>query len=156
VAFRNWANAHSLYGEFEDLDAATVEDVQAFLKTYYLPNNAVLLLIGGVTTDEGFALSERYFGAIPSGPTIDSPDISEPEQSEERYGCVEEKFGNLPAIAIGYPLPQRSTKSWYAIALLDQVLHDGKAGKLNRELVLERQIAIDAGGGIDDLFGCNG
>jgi len=156
VAYRNWANAHSLYGDFEDLDAATVEDVQAFFKTYYVPNNAVVLIIGNVTADEGFALSEKYFGDIPSGPTLALPDTSEPEQEEERYARIDEKFGDLPAIAVGYSLPKRSTQPWYAIALLDQVLHGGKGGRINRELVFEKQIAVDAGGGIDDFFGYNG
>lgn len=156
VAYRNWANAHSLYGDFEDLDAATVEEVQAFFNTYYVPNNAVLLIIGNVTPDEAFALAERHFGDIPSGPPVRFPDISEPEQAEERCGCISEQFGDLLAIAIGYGLPRRCAEAWYAMALLDQVLHHGKAGRINRELVLERQMAVDASGGIDDLFGYNG
>lgn len=156
VAFRNWANAHSLYGDFDDLDAATVEDVQAFFKTYYVPNNAALLIIGDVKPDEAFSLSQRHFGDIPSGAPIKFPDTREPEQAEERCGCIKEQFGALPAIAVGYSMPERCTRPWYAMALLDQVLHGGKTGRINQELMFEKQIAVDAGGGIDDLFGYNG
>jgi predicted Zn-dependent peptidase len=156
VAFRNWANAHNFYGDFADLDAAHLGDVQAFFKTYYVPNNAVLLLLGDVKPSEGMALAERHFGSVPAGATPQFADSSEPEQNEERRGNVREKFGTLPAIAIGYLMPKRRTADWCAMALLDQALHGGRAGRIHRELVLEKQIAVEVDGGVDDLFGYNG
>src|SRR6266852_6193093 len=156
VAYRNWANAHNFYGDFADLDAADLADVQAFFKTYYVPNNAVLLILGDVKAEEGIALAKQYFGDIPAGAPPPFADPSEPEQAEERRGNVEEKFGTLPAMAIGYVMPQRRTADWCAMALLDQALQGGRAGRMHRELVLEKQIAVEAGGGIDDLFGYNG
>ncbi len=156
VAFRNWANAHNFYGDFADLDAAHLGDVQAFFKTYYVPNNAVLLILGDVKPGEGIALAEKHFGHIPAGMAPAFADPREPEQTEERRGHVEEKFGTLPAMAIGYLMPTRRTPDWYAMALLDQALHGGRAGRIYRELVLEKQIAVEADGGIDDLFGYNG
>jgi zinc protease len=156
VAFRNWANAHNFYGDFADLDAASLADVQAFFKTYYLPNNAVLLILGDVKPEEGFSLAEKYFGDIPRGPEPSFADPNEPAQAEERRGHVEEKFGTLPAIAIGYVLPRRRSAEWCAMALLDQALHGGRAGRIHRDLVLEKQIAVEADGGVDDIFGYNG
>lgn len=156
VAFRNWANAHSLYGDFDDLDAAELSDVEAFFKTYYLPNNAVLVMLGDVDAQEGMALSMKYFGDIPAGPSPHSPDTKEPAQTEERCGFMEEKFARLPAIAIGYAMPKRRTSDWHAMALLDHLLHRGKAARVKQGLVLEKQIAMDVFGGIDDLFGYEG
>jgi len=156
VAFRNWANAHNFYGDFVDLDAATLVDVQKFFRTYYVPNNAVLLLLGDIKPEEGAALAEKYFADIPKGATPPFADPAEPPQKEERRGHVEEKFGTLPAMAIGYLMPQRKTPEWYAMALLDQALHGGRAGRIYRELVLEKQVAVEADGGIDDIFGYNG
>ncbi len=156
VAFRNWANAHNFYGDFADLDAASLADVQRFFRTYYIPNNAVLLLLGDVNPQEGLALAEKYFGSIPVGATPPFADPSEPLQTEERRGYVEEKFGTLPAMAIGYVLPKRRTPEWYAMVLLDQALHGGRAGRIYRELVLEKQIAVEADGGVDDVFGYDG
>jgi predicted Zn-dependent peptidase len=156
VAFRNWANAHNFYGDFVDLDAATLVDVQKFFRTYYVPNNAVLLLLGDIKPEEGAALAEKYFADIPKGATPPFADPAEPPQKEERRGHVEEKFGTLPAMAIGYVMPQRKTPEWYAMALLDQALHGGRAGRIHRELVLEKQLAVEADGGIDDIFGYNG
>jgi zinc protease len=156
IAFRNWANAHNFYGDFADLDAADLSDVQAFFKTYYVPNNAVLLILGDVKADEGLALATKYFADIPAGPPPPFADPSEPAQTEERRGEVEEKFGTLPAMAIGYTVPPRRTAEWYAMALLDQALHGGRAGRAYRDLVLEKQIAVEVDGGIDDIFGYNG
>jgi len=156
VAFRNWANSHNFYGDFADLDAASLVDVQSFFKTYYVPNNAVLLILGDVKPGEGIALAKKYFGHIPAGPPPPFADPTEPEQTEERRGHVEEKFGTLPAMAIGYPIPARRTRDWCAMTLLDMALHGGRAGRLHRELVLEKQIAVEADGGIDDIFGYNG
>jgi len=160
VAYRNWPNAHNFYGDFADLDAATLEDVRAFFRMYYAPNNAVLLMLGDVEPAEGFALAKRHFADISAGAPPCFADASEPEQTEERRGFVEEKFGTLPAVAIGYRAPRRRTVDWHAMALLDQALHGGRAGRIYRELVLDKQIAVDAEGGIHypmgDIFDYNG
>jgi len=160
VANRNWANAHNFYGDFSDLDAATLADVQVFFQTYYAPNNAVLLMLGDVDPQEGFVLARRYFEGIPPNANIPRADVSEPPQTEERRATVEEKFGTLPALAIGYHAPRRRTPEWHAAAMLDQVLHGGRAGRIFRTLVLEKQLAVDTEGGIHypmgDVFDYNG
>jgi len=156
IAFRNWANAHNFYGDFADLDAASLVDVQTFFRTYYVPNNAVLLILGDVNSADGFALAEKHFAHVSAGAPPKFADPTEPAQSEERRGDVVEKFGTLPAMAIGYVMPQRRTPDWFAMALLDQALHGGRAGRIYRDLVLEKQLAVEADGGIDDIFGYNG
>jgi zinc protease len=160
VAFRNWPNAHNFYGDFADLDAANLEDVRTFFHTYYAPNNAVLLILGDVEPSESFHLAKRYFENIPAGPLPPRVDASEPPQTEERRGEVLEKFGPLPAMAIGYRAPARGTPDWYAAGILDRALHGGRAGRVYRHLVLERQIALEVSGGINyssgDLFDYNG
>jgi len=160
VANRNWANAHNFYGDFSDLDAATLDDVQAFFRTYYVPNNAVLLLLGDVKPADGFALAQKHFGGIQPNTKLPQADTSEPPQTEERRANVEEKFGTLPALAIGYHAPKRRTPEWHALAILDQALHGGRAGRIYRQLVLEKQVAVDTEGGIHyplgDVFDYNG
>ena len=160
VAYRNWPNAHNFYGDFADLDAATLDDVQAFFRTYYSPPNAVLLMLGDVKAEEGFALARRHFGDIAATGLPPAADVSEPPQTEERRGMVEEKFGTLPAMAIGYHAPARRTPDWHAAAMLDQALHGGRAGRIYRGMVLEKQIAVDTEGGIHypmgDVFDYNG
>ena len=155
VAFRNWSNAHNFYGDFADLDAATLADVRKFFHTYYAPNNAVLLMLGDFEPSEGFTYAKRYFETIPPQPLLPHADVSEMPQTEERKGEVEEKLGPLPAIAIGYTLPARGTADWFAAAILDRVLHGGRAGRVYRKLVLEEQIAVDVDGSAD-VFDTNG
>jgi zinc protease len=148
VAFRNWPNAHNFYGDFSDLDAATLEDVRAFFRTYYSPNNAVLLALGDVEPNEVLRLAKRYFEDIPAPPRPPKADTSEAPQTEERRGEVEEKFGQLPALAIGYHMPDRRSPDWFAAGILDLALHGGRAGRVYRTMVLEKQIAVDTAGGI--------
>src|SRR6185295_10576315 len=83
-AFDKWENAHDGYGSFEDLDAATLHDVQAFYQTYYGPNNAVMALVGDVTPAEVFAKVEKYFDALPSRPVPPPADVSEGLNTAER------------------------------------------------------------------------
>ncbi len=155
VAFRNWPNAHNFYGDFADLDAATLADVRDFFRTYYAPNNAVLLMLGDLDPAEAFALARRHFTNIPAYALPPRADVTEPAQTEERRGEVEEKLGPLPAIAIGYTLPPRGTPDWYTVAILERILHGGRAGRVYRRLVLEKQIAVDADGSAD-IFDANG
>jgi predicted Zn-dependent peptidase len=160
IANRNWANAHNFYGDFSDLDAATLADVQNFFRTYYAPNNAVLLVLGDVSPDDAFRLARRYFEDIPAGAAPPPVDSSEPPQTAERRGVVEEKFGSVPALAVGYHAPPRHTPDWHALAMVDHALHGGRAGRVHRSLVLEKQIAVETSGGIHypmgDLFDYNG
>src|SRR5271156_1758333 len=149
VAFRNWPNAHNFYGDFADLDAATLTDVQHFFHTYYAPNNAVLLMVGDLDPAESFAFAKRYFEDIPTHPLPPVADVSEPPQTEERRGEVPEQFGPLPAIAIGYTFPPRDNPDWYAAAILDRALHGGRVGRIYRRLVLEKEIAVETDGGAD-------
>ncbi|MFZ0336045.1 MAG: pitrilysin family protein [Candidatus Acidiferrales bacterium] len=153
VAFRNWPNAHNFYGDFADLDAASLADVRAFFHTYYAPNNAVLVIVGDVDPKESFAFARRYFDNIPRQSALPVADIAEAPQREERRGEVEEKFAQIPALAIGYHAPQRHDPDLYAVAVLDRILHGGRAGRVYRNLVLEKQIALDTGGGINDSSG---
>lgn len=147
VAYRNWPNAHNFYGDFADLDAASLADVRAFFNTYYSPNNAVLVMVGDVDPRAGFSLAHRFFDDIPRQPHLPACDVSEPPQREERRGEVEEKFGQIPAMAIGYGAPQPHDHDWPAFVILDNILHGGRAGRVYHSLVLEKQIALDAGGG---------
>ncbi len=155
VAFRNWQNAHNFYGDFADLDAASLEDVQRFFHTYYAPNNAVLLMVGDLEPAGAFEMARRYFENIPANPKTPRTDVTEKSQTEERRGEVEEKFGPLPAIAVGYTLPERGSPERNAAGIVDRVLHGGRAGRIFRRLVLEKQIAVEADGHAE-IFDTNG
>src|SRR5689334_5657168 len=77
----NWHNAHNFYGDLKELEAATLQDVQQFFKTFYAPNNAVLVVAGDATAADVKRLAEKYFGSIPSQPQPKPVDLSEPPQT---------------------------------------------------------------------------
>src|SRR5205085_4082627 len=80
----NWFNAHNFYGDLKDLDAATLEDVQKFFKTYYAPNNAVLVVGGDFEPSQALAWVKQYFGDIPRAELPPRPDVTEPRQEQEK------------------------------------------------------------------------
>lgn len=131
-------------GSMEDLGAATLEDVKDFFRTWYVPNNAVLTLVGDFVPAEAKELIERYFGAIPRGADV-------PRSSPERKPWHTEKRGSitspvqLPRVYRLYHLPRFGDPEWVAADLLAYVLSVGRASRLDRALVYEKQIAQDVG-----------
>ncbi len=142
LAFRNWSNSHSLIGSFEDLEAATVEDVARFFKTYYAPNNAVLVLAGDLDTAEAKKLVGTYFGDIPPQPPPKHPDLSEPATIEARSATYADPHAQVPAVVIGYPGPPRRSADYYALAMLDVLLTGGESSRFQQNLVKGKQSVV--------------
>jgi predicted Zn-dependent peptidase len=151
----NWYNAHNFYGDLHDLEAATIDDVKKFFDTYYAPNNAVLVVTGDATVDEVMKLAEKYFGSIPQRPLPPRPDISEPPQTAEKTYVEKDKLARTPAVAFGYHLPDRMTKDFFALTLLDPLLVSDESAKLYQALVKENQIASAVSGGFNYGLGNN-
>ena len=149
----NWYNAHNFYGDLKDLDAATLEDVSGFFKTFYAPNNAVLVVVGDFDPAQTKAWIEKYFARIPSAQLPAKADISEPKQEKEKRATKEDKLATRPAIAIGYHAPPRNTPEYYAMGLLDQVLVQGKDSRLYQALVQQNGLTGDVEGGINSGLG---
>ncbi|MBW8861427.1 MAG: insulinase family protein [Acidobacteria bacterium] len=151
----NWYNAHNFYGDLSDLQAATLDDVKQFFDTYYAPGNAVLVVSGDTTADEVMKLAEKHFGAIPSRPAPPRPDIKEPAQTAEKSFTEGDKLARTPAVAFGYHLPDRMTKDFFALSLLDPLLVSDESAKLYQALVKENQIASNVTGGFNYGLGNN-
>ncbi|MEX1173162.1 MAG: pitrilysin family protein [Chloroflexota bacterium] len=135
---------HSTIGSMEDLDAASVEDVKAFFRTWYAPNNAVLSIVGDVDTTDVRRKVERYFGAIPANPDIPSlPDLSlPPTLGGERRETVFDKVP-LPRIYVGFRAPVFGDPRLDALDVAGQILAGGKGSRLHRRLVRDERIAQD-------------
>jgi len=142
LAFQNWQNSHSIIGSFEDLDAATVDDVAKFFKTYYAPNNAVLVIVGDIQIPETKKLVETYFGDIPSQPQPKHPDLTEPPQPEPRSDVVRDPHAKVPAVIIGYPGPTRRSPDYYALGMADVLFTGGESSRFQQNLVKGRQSVI--------------
>jgi predicted Zn-dependent peptidase len=148
-AFDTYPNAHNFYGDFKDLDAAKIGDVEKFYNQYYSPNNAVLAIAGDVNADELFAKIERYFGSIASRPTPPSPKLDEAAQTAERSGVEQDKLAKVPALAVGYRMPPRTSRDAIVAAVTGELLHNGQASRLFQYLVKEKQVAISVDGGVN-------
>ena len=151
----NWYNAHNFYGDLSDLQAANAEDVKKFFDTYYAPNNAVLVVAGDTTPDEVMKLAEKHFGAIPSRPLPPRPDIAEPPQTAEKTFTESDKLARTPALAFGYHLPERMTREFFALTLLDPLLVSDESAKLYQALIKENQVASNVSGGFNYGLGNN-
>jgi zinc protease len=151
----NWYNAHNFYGDLSDLQAATLDDVKQFFDTYYAPNNAVLVVTGDATVDDVMKLAEKHFGAIPQRQLPARPDIKEPAQTAEKSFNESDKLARTPAVAFGYHLPERMTKDFFALSLLDPLLVSDESAKMYQALVKENQIASNVSGGFNYALGNN-
>lgn len=147
----NWYNAHNFYGDLKDLDAANLQDVTDFFKTFYSPNNAAISVVGDFNSSEVKKWIEKYFGEIPSVELPEKPDISEPRQEEEKLFVKDDALANKPAIALAYHMPERNTPEYYAMGLLDQILVQGDNALLHQELVKEKGYTSGVNGGINFL-----
>src|ERR1700682_2301301 len=98
LVYDNFANKHDTIGSMEDLNAATVKDVQDSFRIYYAPNNALLTLVGNFEPQEALAKIKKYFGDIPTQPAPPVPDLSEPKPTGERRKTIEDAFAQTPRL----------------------------------------------------------
>jgi zinc protease len=147
TAYDNFAYKHSVIGSMEDLNAATVGDVASFFKTYYAPDNAVLVLVGDFTSEEALAKVRKYFESISSQAPPPAPDMTEAEQKGERRKTLEDAFAQMPRIDILYKIPPGNTLDFYALDMLADILAGGQSSRLYQKLVKESELAVSAGGG---------
>ena len=130
----------SVIGSMEDLDAASLEDVQDWFKTYYGPNNAVLALAGDIDLETAKEKVKKYFGDIPAGPPLIKPDIWIAKRSEEKRDVM---YDNVPQARIykSWNVPPRDTEAAAHFDLASSILVGGKNSPLYKELVYEKQVA---------------
>ena len=156
MVYKNFANSHSTIGSMEDLDDATVEDVQEFFRIYYAPNNAVLVISGSFENEKTKELVEKYFGTIPSQPLPQAINVDEPEEVAENYKEYEDALAPLPAFLIGWKTPPRRTPEFYALYLAGKLLYDGESSRLYQKLVKGEETVLQLFGFTDERRGPSG
>lgn len=148
-AFDRYPNAHNFYGDFHDLDAASLADVERFFREYYAPNNAILTVVGDVTPEEVFEKAEKYFGGIARRRVPPRPDVSEGLQTAPRNFTQTDHLARVPALAIGYRMPPHGSPDAMAGAVTGELLLNGQASRLYQALVKEKKVALDVAGGMN-------
>jgi zinc protease len=153
MVFCNFANSHSTIGSNEDLNAANLEDVAEFFRIYYAPNNAVLCVSGSFEIDEAKLLIEKYFATIPSQPKPAQVDVGEPVEVALKNKTWEDKLAPLPAFLIGWKVPPRRTKDFYALYLAGKLLYEGESSRLYQKLVKGEESVLQLFGFTDERRG---
>jgi predicted Zn-dependent peptidase len=150
-ANQNWYNAHNFYGDLQHIDAATLEEARAFFNTYYVPGNAVLVVAGDFDAAQTKGWITQSFAGIASRPVPALPDISEPKQTAEKRATQIDNLAPRPALAFGYHVPPRWTPEYFAFGMIDEIMLQGEASRLHRDLVQKRGYTDDISGGINLL-----
>ncbi|MFQ3610624.1 MAG: pitrilysin family protein [Fimbriimonadales bacterium] len=148
IAYDNFANQHSIIGSMEDLDNATLEDVQAFFRTYYAPNNAVLVIAGDYDPRRALPEVRRLFADIPAQPAPEPVDLTEPDRDERREQ-FHDPLATVPAVAITWKIPPRNTVENDALQIAGDILLGGRASRLYQRMVKQEQIAVSVSGGAE-------
>jgi zinc protease len=128
-------------GSMEDLDAATVEDVKNFFRKWYAPSNATLTIVGDFDSAKTKALVEKYFGSLPTASKPEKPQVAPVKLTGETVIRHDETVATLPMLTLAWHSPEYLTEGDATADMLSTVLATGKASRLYRRLVLEKQIA---------------
>lgn len=133
-----------LIGYIKDLDAATLEDFQAFYNKWYMPNNAVLVVAGNFDKKEAKSLIDGYFSSIPAKQKPKREKITEPERTEEKRVVEYDSNIQLPLVGLAYKTPSFKERDAKILDVISTVLSDGKSSRLYKKLVDDKKMALQA------------
>jgi zinc protease len=145
-AFTTHPYKHATIGSMEDLEAASVDDVRDFYQTYYVPENATLVIVGDFESALARQLVTQYFGRVPKAARPVPRDIPrEPPQTAEKTVTVETPWP-LPAVVVAHHITYDGHPDSYPLHIASKVLSDGQSSRIYRKLVYEKQLAVAAFG----------
>ena len=144
-----WSYGHPVIGYWEDLEACTYDEVVAFHRRFYRPNNAVLAVAGDFDEAETLDVIERYYGDIPSGPRPPAPQVEEPRRAGDVHRVVEDGLARLPALFLNHQAPGFGHEDFFAWEVLETALLRGPSSRAYRRFVVEEQLAVQVSGGFD-------
>ncbi len=137
---------HQPIGSMADLEAASVEDVRDFYRTFYVPSNATLTIVGDFDAVQAAQLVERYFGRIPKPARAVPRDIpAEPPMQRERRVSLEEGWP-LPVVVVAHHITYDGHPDSYPLHMASKILSDGQSSRIYRKLVYDSGVALAAGG----------
>jgi zinc protease len=149
LLYPDFAHGHSVLGREEDVFRLDVEDARAFYETYYVPNNAVLVVVGNINFTKTKEMVERYFETIPSGKKLPLFLPPRPPEKEEVVQSFVEPLAPAPAFHLGYRIAPPFSRDYYALAILDFLLFKGKSSRLQKKLVKKEGVALYLTGGLE-------
>ena len=143
--FKNHPYKDPNIGYMEDLDAATLEDVIAYNKKYYVPNNAVLVVAGDINIGDTKKMIQDYFAPIPKGATVTrNYPLEDPITNEVETVAYDANI-QIPAAIVAYRTPGFKNRDAYVLEMISSYLSDGKSSKLYKKMVDEQKQALQIG-----------
>jgi zinc protease len=137
---------HATIGSMQDLEAASVDDVRDFYRTYYVPANATLVLVGDFDTVQALQMVSNYLGRVPKADKPVPRDIpQEPPQTKEKRVTLQQPWP-LPAVVVAYHVTRDGNADSYPLHIAAKVLSDGQTSRIYKKLVYEKQLAVAAFG----------
>jgi zinc protease len=146
LAFKAHPYRWPVIGWMSDILRINRAELRAFYDTYYVPNNAILVIAGDVRAADALALVRRHFGPIPRGPAPPAVTAVEPPQIDERRLVVRKEGARLPIVNIAWHVPNYASPDAAALELLSTVLSAGRSSRLYRRLVYDERMVLSAGG----------
>jgi len=145
-AFTTHPYKHPTIGSMKDLEAASVDDVREFHKTFYVPANATVTIVGDFDAAQTIQLVNQYFARVPRGAGPVPRSIpKEPEQKQEKRAVVSEAWP-LPAVVVGYHVTYDGHPDAYPLHVVGKILSDGNSSRIPRELMYNKRLALTAFG----------
>nr|MBA3672819.1 insulinase family protein [Gemmatimonadaceae bacterium] len=144
-----FAYGHELIGSMTDLNSAKTEDVQAFFKLYYAPNNATLTVVGDFDPADARRMVQQYFAAIPRGQQPPAVACTAAFNAGQKREQVTDSKATLPAILHIYLVPEYSNQDHAALELLSTILGGGASSRMNRAIAREAKAALGMQVGLD-------
>ncbi len=145
-AFTQHPYKHPTIGSLTDLEAASIDDVRDFYRTYYVPENATLVVVGDFETAQAKQLVTQFLGRVPKAERQVPRDIPrEPPQARERRVTVEASWP-LPAVVVAHHITHDGHPDSYPLHIASKVLSDGQSSRIYQKLVYEKQLAVAAFG----------
>ncbi len=145
IAFKAHPYGAPIIGWMDDIKRVTPEEIRAFYKSYYVPNNAIVVAVGAFRAVDALEKIRKRFGRIPRG-KVPPPILAvEPTQNGERRVLVK-KQAELPIVYMAWHVPNHTSDDAVALEVLSTILAGGRASRLYRDLVYQRQLALEAGG----------
>jgi predicted Zn-dependent peptidase len=142
LAFDNFAYRHSVIGSMADLNAASVEDVAAFFKIYYAPNNAILALAGDLNSSAALARVRAHFESIPSQAAPPPVEVAQPAQDAERRLTIDDPLARVPRVDIAYRIPPTTSPDNETLEVLAEILAGGRSSRFYEHIVRQQQRAV--------------
>jgi zinc protease len=138
---------HPVIGSMQDLEAASIDDVRDFFRTYYVPSNATLTIVGDFEPDQATRFVEQYFGRIPKPAKPVPRDIPvEPPMTKEKRVTLEQPWP-LPAVVVAHHITYDGNPDSYPLHMASKILSDGQSSRIYRKLVYDTGLALTAFGG---------